>query len=235
MVTTSYRRTFTLRHAVLPVIHVRDADQALRNAHIAASAGCDGVFLINHGISTQSLLEIEAEVSSQMTDLWTGVNLLGTAPEDVFGKLAPGVGGVWTDNARIRENQESQPDAESIRHSRNNSGWSGLYFGGVAFKYQRSVEDLGAAARIASEFMDVVTTSGPGTGMAADLKKIETMKRSLEDSPLAIASGITPSNVDQFLPFADCLLVATGISASWDELDPALVADLLARVRNYRD
>ena len=87
MGTTSYRQTFRLRHTVLPVVHVRDADQALRNTQIAASAGCDGVFLINRAMSPQKLLGIEAQVSSQLADLWIGVNLLGVQPEEAFGML----------------------------------------------------------------------------------------------------------------------------------------------------
>jgi hypothetical protein len=44
------------------------------------------------------------------------------------------------------------------------------------------------------------------------------LKRALGDWPLAIASGITPENVGEYLPVADCFLVATGSatrSASW--------------------
>ena len=63
---------------------------------------------------------------------------------------------------------------------------------------------------------------------------MDTMKRELGDFPLAIASGITPANVKQFLPFVDCLFVATCISSSWDELDRVLVRDLMAWVRNYQ-
>ncbi|HOW73522.1 MAG TPA: serine hydrolase domain-containing protein [Phycisphaerae bacterium] len=36
--------------------------------------------------------------------------------------------------------------------------------GGVAFKYQLPVKDLACSVTIVKRFMDVVTTSGPGTG-----------------------------------------------------------------------
>jgi len=48
---------------VLPVAHVESENQALRNAKIARESGCDGVFLINHGISVRRLLEIFTEGS----------------------------------------------------------------------------------------------------------------------------------------------------------------------------
>jgi predicted TIM-barrel enzyme len=81
--------------------------------------------------------------------------------------------------------------------------------------------------------MDVVTTSGPGTGQAAHVEKIRTMKAALGDFPLAIASGITPENVKDYLPFSDCYLVATGISDSFEELNPDRVRALVNTVQAW--
>jgi predicted TIM-barrel enzyme len=81
--------------------------------------------------------------------------------------------------------------------------------------------------------MDVVTTSGPGTGRAAEVTKIQRMREALGDAPLAIASGITPENVDQYLPYADCFLVATGISRSDGEFDSRRVLALVERVKSF--
>jgi predicted TIM-barrel enzyme len=92
---------------------------------------------------------------------------------------------------------------------------------------------LAKAARIASRYIDVVTTSGPGTGQAAALEKIQVMKEALDDFPLAIASGITPENAVQYLPWADCVLVATGISRTFEEFDPQRTQDLVNRVRSF--
>ncbi|MBI2566855.1 MAG: hypothetical protein HYV63_07490 [Candidatus Schekmanbacteria bacterium] len=108
-----------------------------------------------------------------------------------------------------------------------------VYFGGVAFKYQRHVEDLEAACRVAARYMDVVTTSGPGTGHAAEVEKIRRMKQTLGSTPLGIASGIAPENIGHYLAHADCFLVATGISRSLTELDPARVLALVQRVARF--
>ena len=59
------------------------------------------------------------------------------------------------------------------------------------------------------------------------------MKLALGDTPLAIASGITPENVEEYLPYADSLLVATGISNGFTELDPLRVRSLVERVRAF--
>jgi predicted TIM-barrel enzyme len=104
----------------------------------------------------------------------------------------------------------------------------------VAFKYQREVEDVVQASRTAVDYMDVVTTSGPGTGFAASLDKIRTMKQAIGAFPLAIASGITPENVTDYLPISDCFLVATGISKRLDLLDARLTKRLIRTIRTPR-
>jgi predicted TIM-barrel enzyme len=78
--------------------------------------------------------------------------------------------------------------------------------------------------------MDVVTTSGDGTGIAADIKKVSDMKSYIKDTPLGIASGITIENVDQYLPYVDAFLVATGISKTFTELDADKVKSLRLKI-----
>lgn len=225
------REIFPERHAILPVIHVESQQQALRNARIARDANVDGVFLINHGMSSTELLAIHRAAVAEHSDWWIGVNCLDLSPIEVFRCIDDTVSGVWVDNAMIDENAEMQPDAERVLEARKEAGWPGLYFGGVAFKYQRPVTDLAPAATKAAQYMDVVTTSGPGTGAAALPEKIRVMKQALGDHPLAIASGITPENVGDYLDSADCFLVATGISESFEELDAERVKALVQRIR----
>jgi predicted TIM-barrel enzyme len=81
--------------------------------------------------------------------------------------------------------------------------------------------------------MDVVTTSGPGTGQAARPEKVRAMKEAIGSHPLALASGVTPENVTDYLAWVDCFLVATGISYTFEELDPGRVADLVEVVRTW--
>jgi len=218
---------------ILPVVHVESQEQALRNADVAFNAGCDGVFLINHAVSSGRLLEIFGAVQAAFENRWIGVNCLDLKPTEVFRTIPAEVAGVWVDDAGIDERQEKQPFAEVVSAECAASGWAGLYFGGVAFKYQRTVTELATASEIASRHMDIVTTSGPGTGQSASREKIATMKQAMGEHPLAIASGITPSNVTDYLDVADCFLVATGISKSFTDLDKTLVRSLVERVRAY--
>ncbi|MEM7334255.1 MAG: BtpA/SgcQ family protein [Chloroflexota bacterium] len=232
---------FKQAKVLLPVVHVQSLEQTLRNVAIAREAGCDGVFLINHDtadgkrpFSHQDLVEIATAVNDKFPHFWLGLNCLDLTARETFPYLPDFVNGLWVDNAKIDETTPLQPAADAIQTARVSSEWNGLYFGGVSFKYQRSVTDNAQAAIIATRYMDVVTTSGAGTGTAAAVTKIQKMKQAITPHPLAIASGITPENIHQYLPHADAFLVATGISRSFYELDQHRISLLCQAIRNYR-
>ncbi|MFO0881350.1 MAG: hypothetical protein U0840_28960 [Gemmataceae bacterium] len=232
---TRLRSVFTNRHVILPIVHVTDADQARRNLAVARDGGADGAFLISHGhLSDEELLDLYLDLRIHLQGFWIGINCLGLNLEEMFRRAGSQVAGVWADDAMIDEASTDQPAAQRVLEVQQTAGWQGLYFGGVAFKYQRSVADLGIAARSAAPFMDVVTTSGPGTGQAALPSKVRKMKEALGSHPLGLASGVTPENVTDYLPWVDCFLVSTGISYTMDEFDPARVRDLVQIVRAWQ-
>ena len=94
--------------------------------------------------------------------------------------------------------------------------------------------EVGKAALLAAKFMDVVTTSGSATGVAAHVKKISDMRAGCGDVTLAVASGITPENASQYVTLVDAFLVATGISPRGDfyNLDPGRLGTLLRVCRD---
>ena len=227
---------------VLPVIHVLDFAQAERNICIAVGEGAAGVFLINHDFEKERLVPIIHQVRETFASLWFGVNFLAVTGRDAFpvlGQLeAVGcrVDAYWADDARIDEDRApaDQTEAEEIAAIRTTSGWSGLYFGGTAFKKQRPVEPTayGTAARCAAPYMDAVTTSGIATGHEADLNKITDFRVGIGDGALALASGITPDNAESYAD-VDAFLVATGINTEGDfyNIDPARLARLMTITR----
>ena len=237
-----FRKRFkTVGPAVLPVIHARDRGQVVRNARIAAREGAHGVFLINHDFGFERLLPIVREVRERLPSLWLGVNFLavtGARAFPVLGDLERSgcmVDAYWADDARIDERADAQREAGAIAKVRRESGWSGLYLGGVAFKKQRVVapEDFEAAAGIAARHMDAVTTSGAATGRSADLSKIEAFRAGCADHALAVASGVTPDNAGSYAGLVDAILVATGINrpGSFYEVEPVRLRRLLAVCR----
>lgn len=224
---STYRSVFPKSNTLLIVIHAENPIQVIYNARIAKEGGADGIFLINHQIPAQLLLNCFAEVKQSFPDLWVGLNCLNLHHSETLAVLPHGANGIWIDNAGISE-EEPNPVriAQDVAKARNVYKHRGLYFGGVAFKYQGPTRDPARAAKLAIPFVDIVTTSGNGTGIAASIKKIRLMKEAIGTHPLAIASGITPENVTEYMEFADCFLVATGVSYSHTKLNPSLVQKL---------
>jgi predicted TIM-barrel enzyme len=230
------QEVFGVPRVLLPVIHPIGWDEALAAVRIAVDAGVRGVFLIDQGMPTDEVLELILRVRNRHPALWVGVNLLACTPAEALATALDKCGridGIWSDNAGIDETAAEQPRAQAFVEARRARAWNGLLFGGVAFKYQREVpaERLGAAAAAARPFMDVVCTSGPGTGQEADVAKIRALKEGLGgDGALALASGVTSENVANYLPFVSAYLVGTGIEQSFGVLDPDRVRALHARI-----
>ena len=223
---------FGKTRVVLPVVHVLDHEQALAGTETARSAGADGVWLISHGsVSGEELTALQSAIIDETGWLNIGVNCIGMPVEAVLGIADPRGIGVWADDAGIHEEADVQRAADRV--ARRHPNYTGLYFGGVAFKDRAPVTDLARVARLAIPYVDVITTSGAGTGLAAPPEKIRTIREAAGDYPVAVASGITPENVHGYLPFTNAFLVATGISSDFHTLDPARTAALVKAVREY--
>jgi predicted TIM-barrel enzyme len=231
------REVFGVDRVVLPVVHPIGRDEALASVEVAHAAGAKGVFVINQGMGDPELLELVREIWRRYPALWVGVNLLGKRPAEALGYALDACGridGIWSDNALVDERATEQPAAGEFVAARRTRGWNGLYFGGVAFKYQREVvgDALGQAAVLAMSYMDVVCTSGPGTGKAAQLDKLIAMRQAMGPrGAIALASGVTAENVGTYLPYVDAFLVGTGIEARFGVLDAGKLTALLAAIK----
>ncbi|MEL7116550.1 MAG: adenine phosphoribosyltransferase [Pseudomonadota bacterium] len=218
---------------VLPVIHVLETARTLENIDVLTRAGAPGCFLINHDFGVPPFLDILREVRAARPDIWLGVNFLAVTARLALPTLVElqkdgvRIDGYWADDARIHERLDQQIEAEETQLARQ--GWDGLYFGGTAFKKQRPVapNEYAKAARIARDWMDVVTTSGAATGVEAEDAKIATFRQAIGDAPLALASGITPDNAHRYRE-VDCFMVATGINhdGNFYDINPARLARL---------
>ncbi|KKM18422.1 hypothetical protein LCGC14_1665850 [marine sediment metagenome] len=221
----------------LPVVHVLDLEQTLRQLKIAYSSNADGVFLIGHGIRYKKLFEIYSQVREVYPFKWIGLNCLDLKPLEMFLRIPPGVNGVWVDNAYINEEVDINEQQYPLRVKKliNKIKWEGLYFGGVAFKYQKRVNNPILATKIACQYMDVVTTSGNGTGISAKPEKIKKMSPVVQkyNKKLGIASGITINNVEDYNS-VDYFLVATGISDNFHTFNPLLVKELSDKIKKLK-
>jgi hypothetical protein len=231
-----YKSLFPRKNTFLAVVHVMDTEQTLRNVQIAYDEGADGIFLISclsFFVRAESLLTVYSAVRERFPLMWVGINFLDLRREYAFQSMPKTASGYWLDDGGMNEtNHDPASDAKFLQGAREHLGMQGLYFGGVAFKHQAPVNDLAKIAALAVPHIDVITTSGEATGKAANLEKIKLMRSAIGDHPLAIASGITPENVEEYKPYTDCFLVASGISISETELDPLRVRELVKRVRS---
>jgi len=233
-----FRKLFkTAGPAILPVIHTLNYQQAAYNIGVAMRVGAHGVFLINHDFEYEEMIPIIREIRIRFQWLWFGVSFPGVTGKDAF----PILGGLeeqglhidayFASNARIDETSDKQTQADEIKRLRDNCRWSGMYFGGTAFKMQREVQpkDYEKSAVLACQYMDVVTTSGVATDEAADFGKIQTFRTACGDHPLAVAAGVTVDNVTHYAPLLDAILIANGINHEDDlyNIDPQKLQTVL--------
>lgn len=146
------------------------------------------------------------------------------------------VDGLWADNAMLDERAR----AAKVLSQARSAHFDGLYFGGVCFKYQPDCISSSSSSRSSTEksyeecargahrYMHVVTTSGVATGHQIDMGKLRAMRSAVgESGVLAVASGVTVENLPEQLPYLDCVLVATGVSDSFHELNTERIAALV--------
>jgi len=197
---------------VLPVIHHLDYSTTIDQATLALSLGADGVFLISHGADNDELFEPACVIKGLFPTKRVGVNLLGmTAEEALKIALNDGLDMVWADSCGV-SSEGVNDSARNIASMLKGAPDGFEFFGSVAFKYQRNEAMPDKAALFAAELGMIPTTSGQATGSAPEINKIVSMRSRLHNHPLAVASGMAPDNVEQFMPYVTHFLVATGVS-----------------------
>lgn len=236
----------TSHPVIIPVIHILDIDQAETEASAMFDDGIRGIFLIDHEDHDDRIGTTRRAVRAVRTRLavaghrrsWIGVNLLGVRADTALDIIcrwhrSQSIDGLWCDNAEIDERVDDQSRGRTIFNAVCVS--PGIdYFGSIALKYQHPVTDLVGAGRAANPFMDVIVTSGPGTGQPCDVAKIAAIRRGAGPAAvIAVASGVTPENAPSMVAAgADVLMVATGIARDGDfhHHDPSKLKALMASV-----
>jgi hypothetical protein len=219
---------------IWPVIHLAiESRRAIlqRNIDVILSTGgCAGVFLIQMNGYDHWTMEDACWVREQYPELAVGVNLLSTPPWLALEQsLAAHLAATWTDAPGVTS-AATLPIAIKIRDQLA-SAPEHLFFGSVAFKYQRPEPNPAAAAVAAADLGMLATTSGAATGQAPELAKLKTMRAALGQRPLAVASGISPDNISELGSVLTHVLVSTGISRSFYELDAELLASLVREAK----
>lgn len=225
---------------ILPVIHHINLGLTLDQADLAFEAGADGVFLISHNNADEELYEPLILIKNAYPDKFIGVNFLNSPVHQVYPVIAElGIDGLWSDNIGITSAGVSEA-TRLLKSVYLESTRQCLIFGSIAFKYQRHEPDPTLAAKTVERLMVdtgrplwIPTTSGAGTGEAPTAIKIATMSKATNGN-LAIASGMTPENVAEFVPFVSHILVATGISQDAHHFDYEKLVAFIGAARSIK-
>ena len=195
---------------IVPVIHTVDFKQVIYNVNVCVGNGINKIFLIDHHITDDSIVKMTNYID-YIRDMINpsmeiGVNFLQLDTKDAMIKAEDlKLDFLWADKSYISEDTIDQA-LEILDYQKK--VW---YFGCVAFKYQKAEKNLKWVCEKACKLMDVVTTSGSGTGKAPSIDKIKLMRSYIGNKKLAIASGVNSENKKIFDEYADYYLVASSI------------------------
>lgn len=215
---------------VWPVIHLSSHDVAIENARIASEGGATGVFLISMDGNDDAIDPVAVDIKCRFPGLKVGVNYLSLPAHIALPRsIALGADATWFDDAGVRSDGVSAMVEQAVAPVMK-ANPQHMVFGSVAFKYQPVDHDPAQAAVLARDLGMIPTTSGPATGEAPSGAKLKYMRDALGDSPLAVASGISPDNAFVLGRFLTHVLVATGISKSFYQLDAELLKQLMEQL-----
>jgi hypothetical protein len=202
---------------LIPVIHMVNEKQVFINLDTCFKYNIKKVFLINHRVTVKALLNCAELVRKAHPKLWLGLNMLGQHPLTSIGQDLD-YDGMWVDETI------TSGISEECREFR------GMLFTGLAFKYQPQPKYLKEACQDARFASDVATTSGAGTGQAANLEKIKLIREYLGNHPMAIASGINADNVKDYKGLANYLLVASSFTSHDEYIIPEKLMAILEQL-----
>jgi hypothetical protein len=206
-----------MKTELIPVIHMVNQNQVMTNVKTCVESGVQKIFIINHQTTSNELISCANKVKETYPNLWIGLNMLDVQAKDAI-LYEFDFDGLWCD-------QSIKPDDYKWRK------FKGMLFSGLAFKYQPQPKDLQLACQESILTSDVSTTSGSGTGKAADISKILQIREYLGNHPMAIASGVNQDNIYLYKGVVDYLLVASSITSKGEIIYKDKLEELLNKLK----
>ena len=227
---------------LIVVVHCRiqnGKEHAVQEVTKAKNNGADGVFLILHGGRHTALIEIYHVVREKFPDLYIGINFLDLSADSAYENLPEGAQALWTDDGI----DGSGPDQSLLKLHEKTQGTElkCRVFAGLAFKYRRNM-DFATIEKYKNEIaslLDIITTSGPGTGQSIDQEKVEKIHSVLpEGKQMGIASGVKfneedGDNVTPCLPYCDWFIVASSLETRNGDLNEERIKLMADHIHAY--
>lgn len=214
------------------VIHVKNDDQAIKQAAIAAQCGVSHIFLISHYGADDILPRIALAIKEKHPKLKVGLNCLQSSfSEAMCFAIEAKADAIWFDDAGFHSASPSNDKKTAFLRTceQFKSSLSHMdVFVGVDFKYQRNDPNADIPAKELLALGCIPTTSGVGTGIAASADKVQALAQKLPPhSRLALASGVSAENVHLWVGVTD-VFVASSVSIDEHRLDAQKVSALVA-------
>jgi predicted TIM-barrel enzyme len=234
------------RRRFYPVIHCNARDQIEYNIKLCIEAKTNGCFLINHGYLFSDVFQelcCDLIEKYQSPKFQFGVNYLENISN--IGALVKAhkcdAYRIWLDNFGI----DHECSAIQLKELNELSLYANIYevevYGGVHFKYQQKPtlsiqESIDLAI---DNGIDSICLSGCATGKEANIEFIKIafdhLKTKKTNVDLAICSGISIENIDNYLPYIDQFLVASSLLKDEDNFDLNKLKQMSNRIKEFND
>ena len=211
---------------IIPVLHLSNDVNYLKQVRKVRDAGADGIFLIDHESDTTDRLDEAVQLTKKRAEGFPiGVNYLqivnGLAAlthvwlmsQQDPNYIKPDM--LWADKISSPGHAEylSQIYPNVILPNNTRRADLPIFFGSTSFKYTvEYTENPELAVSLAKRdepLVDVLVTSGAATGASANPDKIKAIKNAIT-KPLALSSGVTQENVGQY-PGVNVFMVSSSI------------------------
>lgn len=226
--------------------------RAVRDARALAEGGMDGVLVENYGDApfepadagrpAAACLAVVAAGVRASVEVPVGVNLLRNDGEGALSAaVAAGADfvrvNVWT-GARLTDQGVVEGVAHRVLRLRRRLDADVSVLADVAVKHsaplaERPLEEEAAEA-VERGGADGLLVTGPATGRAPALDRLEAVRRAAAGAPVLVASGLHAENAARLLAAADGAVVGTALKEGGETaapVDPERVAELVEGAR----
>lgn len=212
------------------VIHAHDVTHGYEQAARALEAGADGIALIDQLCTPDDVSALAVRLKPLIADRGRLlVNILND-DQQALDIASERDCGVWADalTGTLQGCLDQGLAAEMT------------VLCGFGFKYQRETDlETGYLLGLAGQYQKmsarfVYMTSGRATGLAPTSVWLRRLRALIgEDTPLAVASGMTPENIGSYLGQASCFLVGTSIEDCDRRIAPEKVRAIADQIAAY--